>query len=169
MTLGEALDGIGRTVTYRPTPTSSPSEVEVGVITSVGPSLVFVRYGRDLNSQATHPRRPRIRRGGSVTVHQPASLPSTASAGSWRDQAACLNYPPNTMFPETVRGPAAWREAAATRICLTECPAASREACDQHADDTNQRNGVWGGLTQKQRQARRIARLRAKKKLEQQK
>ncbi len=51
MTLDEALECIGETVTYRP----AGQLAEHGVITSVGNRLVFVRYAGDLHSKATDP------------------------------------------------------------------------------------------------------------------
>lgn len=52
MTIDEANDAIGRLVVYRSHPND---DAEQGVITSVSPSLVFVRYGSQVNSQATPP------------------------------------------------------------------------------------------------------------------
>ena len=49
MTLDEAELGIGRLVIYYPGHGSS----DEGVITSVGDSFVFVRYGSDIGSLAT--------------------------------------------------------------------------------------------------------------------
>lgn len=95
-----------------------------------------------------------------MTVHEPASLPAPSSAGTWRDQAACLHYDPDRWFPETIQGPAHIRTATAIQICQSECPATSREACDRFADETNQTIGVWGGISQKDRADRRIARAR---------
>ena len=53
MTLTDAAGRIGQKVVYRAphVPLSSPGEE--GVITSVGPRFVFVRYGADAHSKAT--------------------------------------------------------------------------------------------------------------------
>jgi hypothetical protein len=51
MTLDEARACIGRRVIYR----RDYCETEVGVITSVGPRSVFVRYGSDAGSKGTEP------------------------------------------------------------------------------------------------------------------
>lgn len=52
ITLDEARRNIGESVIY-----TQPHGVktEDGVITSVGPQFVFVRYGNDRRSKATHP------------------------------------------------------------------------------------------------------------------
>lgn len=52
MTLDEARACIGNAVVYRPH-WIYPSEQ--GVVTSVGTIYVFVRYGTDVHSKATHP------------------------------------------------------------------------------------------------------------------
>jgi hypothetical protein len=49
MTLDEARACIGRRVTYQ----REHCATEVGVITSVGPRSVFVRYGADAGSKGT--------------------------------------------------------------------------------------------------------------------
>lgn len=49
MTLAEAKSLIGEAVVYRP----RGGPVEQGVVTSVGSSYVFVRYGGDETSKAT--------------------------------------------------------------------------------------------------------------------
>jgi hypothetical protein len=51
MTLAEAAARIGRKVTYR----DYGRDPETGVITSVSEHFVFVRYGGDKTSRATHP------------------------------------------------------------------------------------------------------------------
>ena len=70
MTLEEAAERIGQKVIYRATHSPAgegrpqldpyPHEIghgpaEEGVITSVGKAYVFVRYGADTGSKATHP------------------------------------------------------------------------------------------------------------------
>jgi hypothetical protein len=51
MTLDEARQNIGNSVTY--TPFEGSTEKEYGVITSVNDRYVFVRYGTDIQSKAT--------------------------------------------------------------------------------------------------------------------
>lgn len=55
MTLEEAKNNIGRYVTYIPFQGCSKDQHELGVITSVNETYVFVRYGNDINSKATRP------------------------------------------------------------------------------------------------------------------
>jgi hypothetical protein len=51
MTLAQARAHIGAGVVYRP----GHGPVEDGVITGVGPTLVFVRYAGDIGSKGTQP------------------------------------------------------------------------------------------------------------------
>ena len=53
LTLETAREGIGQGVVYQPP--GYPEGREVGVITSVGDRVVFVRYGADRGSKATSP------------------------------------------------------------------------------------------------------------------
>ena len=55
MTLEEARNNIGRYVVYIPFNGCSDNQKELGVITSVNDTYVFVRYGDDLHSKATRP------------------------------------------------------------------------------------------------------------------
>ena len=55
MTLDNARKNIGRYVKYTPFKGCDKSQIELGVITSVNDSYVFVRYGNDLHSKATNP------------------------------------------------------------------------------------------------------------------
>jgi hypothetical protein len=55
MTLEEARKNIGRYVVYTPFEGCSDNQKEVGVITSVNDTYVFVRYGDELHSKATRP------------------------------------------------------------------------------------------------------------------
>jgi len=67
----------------------------------------------------------------------------------WASFASCRDHPGMTFFPQTKA-----EEAAAQAIC-SACPV--REQCLEHALTMNERYGVWGGLTEKER--RRLARL----------
>lgn len=55
MTLEEARNNIGRYVVYTPFEGCSDNQKELGVITSVNDTYVFVRYGDELHSKATRP------------------------------------------------------------------------------------------------------------------
>lgn len=72
---------------------------------------------------------------------------------AWHDRAACsgesgmLFYPPSR--PE--RKPARLRrESRALAVC-ERCPV--RDDCLRHAVDNNERYGIWGGLTDRERLA----------------
>jgi hypothetical protein len=62
MTLDEAREHIGGKVTYTQPGTLPPEE---GVITSVNEHYVFVRYGADYGSKATHAHRLTLLGGAS--------------------------------------------------------------------------------------------------------
>ena len=61
----------------------------------------------------------------------------------WAAFAACLDAPGMTFFPQTKA-----EARAAVAICEV-CPV--REECLDHALATNERFGVWGGTTEKER------------------
>ncbi len=69
---------------------------------------------------------------------------------SWREQAACRTVEPDVFFPE--RGESV---AAAKRVCAG-CPV--RDECLEFAEETLQKFGVWGGLSERQRRMRRKGR-----------
>ena len=74
------------------------------------------------------------------------------STASWRKRAACQGIDPEVFFP-------AEDEYAdeAKEICAI-CPV--RQACLEHALAHREREGVWGGATERER--RRIIRQRRK-------
>ena len=75
---------------------------------------------------------------------------------TWRDQAACLNADPESFFPEQGE-----RNEAAKAVCAT-CPVTAE--CLQHALDNDERWGVWGGMSEHERQKLRTRRyVRASK------
>ena len=63
----------------------------------------------------------------------------------WAAFAACTGGEGMTFFPQSKA-----EEQAALAVCAT-CPV--REDCLDHALATNERFGVWGGTTEKQRRA----------------
>lgn len=67
----------------------------------------------------------------------------------WATYAACKGEHGMIFFPQNKR-----EEAAAVAICAS-CPV--REECLDHAIATNERFGVWGGLTEKER--KRVGRV----------
>lgn len=62
---------------------------------------------------------------------------------NWRDEALCKGLPPDQFFPNSET-----EQEAAARLC-GGC--AVRAECLEYALITNQRDGVWGGTTEKQR------------------
>lgn len=79
----------------------------------------------------------------------------------WRRHAACLGEDPDLFFPEGTPHSEAWQEQVdeAKSICH-DCPV--KDKCLQFAIDTEQENGVWGGLcgSEIQTVVRRAKRLR---------
>lgn len=63
---------------------------------------------------------------------------------SWQEHATCRSVGPDPWFPE--HGVSS-REAQ--KICRTACPVVME--CLQYALDNRERNGVWGGMTYRQR------------------
>lgn len=75
-----------------------------------------------------------------------------ADIWDWQLLGACRGADPNIFFhPEGERGPAREaRETAAKAICAT-CPV--RITCAEHALTVREPYGVWGGLSEDEREA----------------
>ena len=75
-----------------------------------------------------------------------------ADIWEWQLQGSCRDADPRLFFhPEGERGPARReRDAAARQICST-CPVL--EQCRSHALTVREPYGVWGGLTEDEREA----------------
>lgn len=71
---------------------------------------------------------------------------------SWRQRAACRGVDPDVFYP-----PSDEEAEEAKSICRV-CPV--REACLEYALANRERDGVWGGATERER--RRIVRQRRK-------
>ena len=71
---------------------------------------------------------------------------------SWRQRAACRGIDPNVFYP------ASDDEADEAKSICADCPV--REACLEYALANRERDGVWGGATERER--RRIVRQRRK-------
>lgn len=71
---------------------------------------------------------------------------------SWRNRAACRGVDPDIFFPVSDE------EAVQAKIICGQCPV--REACLEWALATRERDGVWGGATERER--RRMIRQRRK-------
>ena len=74
-----------------------------------------------------------------------------ADVWDWQLHAACRGMASSYFFhPEGERGPArARRELRAKAVCL-DCPALL--SCRQHALDVHEPYGIWGGLSEGERQ-----------------
>lgn len=79
---------------------------------------------------------------------------------SWRDEAACRGKDPNLFFPEGQGGSTNSQAAAAKAVCAG-CPV--REPCLEYALIVAMKDGVWGGLSVKERQAEKRRRVRARR------
>lgn len=71
---------------------------------------------------------------------------------AWRQRAACRGVDPDIFYP------ASDEEAEAAKAICAACPV--REACLEYALANRERDGVWGGATERER--RRIVRQRRK-------
>ena len=71
---------------------------------------------------------------------------------SWRTRAACKGVDPDIFYP------ASDEEADEAKAICASCPV--REACLEYALANRERDGVWGGATERER--RRIVRQRRK-------
>jgi WhiB family transcriptional regulator, redox-sensing transcriptional regulator len=69
----------------------------------------------------------------------------------WRDKGACRGIDPEIFYPADDDDPG----EAAKAVCA-EC--AVRQACLEHALSSREKEGVWGGATERER--RRMIRQR---------
>ena len=87
---------------------------------------------------------------GSQETGPSGSEPLLSNSSSWRDQAACRGLDPEVFYPVNEE-----EEAAAKSICA-ECTV--RQTCLEHAITHREKEGIWGGATERER--RRIIRQR---------
>ena len=75
-----------------------------------------------------------------------------ADVWDWQFEGACRDADPTTFFhPEGERGPSREaRDRAAKAVCAT-CPVIA--ACAAHALAVREPYGVWGGMTEEEREA----------------
>lgn len=73
---------------------------------------------------------------------------------TWRKRAACRGIDVEIFYPATDED----EDAEAAKAVCAECPV--RQACLEHALAHREREGVWGGATERER--RRILRQRRK-------
>jgi WhiB family redox-sensing transcriptional regulator len=74
---------------------------------------------------------------------------------NWRDRAACRTEDPELFFSVGTTGPALDQLTEAKSVCQ-RCPVAGE--CLAWALDTDQRAGVWGGLSEDERRLRQCER-----------
>jgi WhiB family transcriptional regulator, redox-sensing transcriptional regulator len=90
---------------------------------------------------------------GTLAVEPPVQ-PSVSTSGaggeSWRQHALCAETDPEAFFPE--KG-GSTREAK--RVCV-DCPV--RLQCLEYALGNDERFGIWGGLSERERRRLRLAR-----------
>jgi WhiB family transcriptional regulator, redox-sensing transcriptional regulator len=92
------------------------------------------------------------------TFHHRDSMPPYKPL-TWFEEAACTSADPDAWWP-TKGGAASGTVANAKRICRG-CPV--RTPCLKYALDTGQKDGIWGGLTvRERRKLKREAAKRAK-------
>ena len=84
------------------------------------------------------------------TLDRVVPHPDVSPPPVWQDRAACYGLDPEIFFP------ASDEEAEVAKIVCDAC--AVRTACLEHALGSRERDGVWGGCTEKER--RRIVRQR---------
>jgi WhiB family redox-sensing transcriptional regulator len=73
-------------------------------------------------------------------------------SSSWRQHAACRGLDPDIFYPPSDE------EAAEAKAVCAQC--AVRQPCLEHALTSRERDGVWGGATERER--RRMIRQRRK-------
>ena len=71
---------------------------------------------------------------------------------AWRQRSACRGVDPDIFYPATDE------EAGEAKAICEQCPV--REPCLEYALANRERDGVWGGATERER--RRIVRQRRK-------
>lgn len=83
-------------------------------------------------------------------TYGPAQI-ATELVADWRARAACSGYP-NTLFFPSSDGPDEPAVEKAKAVCSI-CPV--NADCLQYALETNQRAGIWGGTSEKERKSLR--------------
>jgi len=96
------------------------------------------------------PEPPGLAAGGQRETQRTES--DALMNATWRQRAACRGVDADVFYPLSDE-----MAEEAKAICA-DCPV--REACLEHALMTRERDGVWGGLTERER--RRILRQRRK-------
>lgn len=90
-----------------------------------------------------------IRRGDGEIVTLP-TLAADPAELDWQDRALCAEVDPELFFPTVGESP-----RLAKQVCM-RCEV--RSDCLEYALQHNERFGVWGGKSERERQALRSAR-----------
>lgn len=72
----------------------------------------------------------------------------------WRERAACLRVDPDLFFPISSSGPTLRQIDEAKAVC-GRCPVVER--CLDWAVRMGRVDGIWGGTTESERRAMRVA------------
>ena len=80
---------------------------------------------------------------------QRGALGQARERHDWWRSAACLEADPELFFPVAAHGPGARELARAKAVC---CACRVRRQCLQYALATGQLHGVWGGMSEDERQ-----------------
>jgi WhiB family transcriptional regulator, redox-sensing transcriptional regulator len=91
---------------------------------------------------------------GPVASSQNRYMMISARSWDWRLAAACRHADPELFFPVGTTGPSASQIAQAKEVCRT-CPV--RTACLGWALQSGIDYGIWGGTTETERRALRMA------------
>lgn len=87
------------------------------------------------------------------TAGEPSTMTSlTITPETWMEDAACQEVPGDLFFPETAQGS---RVPANVRALCNTCPVSA--ACAEFALRTNQKHGIWGGMSARTLRALRNA------------
>ena len=78
----------------------------------------------------------------------------------WASRGACRHSDPDLFFPIASTGPALVQIAKAKEVCA-RCEV--RADCLAYALETGQDCGIWGGMTEDERRARRLRDRRARR------
>lgn len=67
----------------------------------------------------------------------------------WIFQGACKDYAPDDFFPERASPDRSTQVAWVKQVCFHQCPV--RQQCLRDALERDDRHGMWGGLTYRER------------------
>ena len=85
-----------------------------------------------------------------VTTNFRSAPDNQRGADDWRARSACKDQDPELFFPIGTSGPALIQTEQAKAVCR-QCPV--RDECLQWSLDSGQEAGVWGGMSEQERDA----------------